>query len=285
MKLATYRDGSRDGQLVVVSRDLSLAHYASGIATRLQQVLDDWNFLSPQLEDLSATLNGGKARHAFAFDPARCHAPLPRAYQWALAPAQAEAAPVQRASDELLGPLEEAVLPAESAAVGLQAGWAVVTGDVPQGATPAQALERVRLVLLAHVWSVSGGISPPAGAFAPVAVTPEELGGAWRDARVHLAVDTIVEGAGQPTSVDFSQLLATLAKVRAVRAGSIIGPFASPPQAATGPASADAPAGPEAGWWRSVPVARSEATGQDGLSVCGAIAQRIVRASEGAPRA
>src|SRR5512145_1925882 len=82
MKLATYQDGSRDGQLVVVSRDLSTAHYASGVASRLQQVLDDWNFVSPQLEDLSATLNDGKARHAFAFDPRLCMAPLPRAYQW-----------------------------------------------------------------------------------------------------------------------------------------------------------------------------------------------------------
>ena len=79
MKLATYKDGSRDGQLVVVSRDLGLAHFASGIATRLQQVLDDWNFLSPQLEDLATTLNHGKARHAFPFDPAMCAAPLPRA--------------------------------------------------------------------------------------------------------------------------------------------------------------------------------------------------------------
>ena len=83
MKLATYNDGSRDGQLVVVSRDLASAHYASGTATRLQQVLDDWNFLSPQLEELSQTLNHGKARHAFAFDPAMCKAPLPRACQWA----------------------------------------------------------------------------------------------------------------------------------------------------------------------------------------------------------
>ena len=83
MKLATYKDGSRDGQLVVVSRDLATGHYASGIATRLQQVLDDWNFLSPQLEDLATSLDHGKARHAFPFDPARCMAPLPRAYQWA----------------------------------------------------------------------------------------------------------------------------------------------------------------------------------------------------------
>ena len=83
MKLATYKDGSRDGQLVVVSRDLSTAHYATGIASKLQQVLDDWNFLAPQLEDLYTTLNQGKARHAFPFDPERCMAPLPRAYQWA----------------------------------------------------------------------------------------------------------------------------------------------------------------------------------------------------------
>ena len=83
MKLATYKDGSRDGQLVVVSRDLSTAHYATGIANRLQAVLDDWNFLSPQLQDLYDALNQGKARHAFPFDPQQCMAPLPRAYQWA----------------------------------------------------------------------------------------------------------------------------------------------------------------------------------------------------------
>jgi len=83
MKLATLRDGSRDGQLMVVSRDLAMAHLASGIAGRLQQVLDDWNFIAPQLADLYQTLSEGRARHAFAFDPRQCMAPLPRAYQWA----------------------------------------------------------------------------------------------------------------------------------------------------------------------------------------------------------
>ncbi|HOV19853.1 MAG TPA: fumarylacetoacetate hydrolase, partial [Ottowia sp.] len=82
MKLASYKDGSRDGQLVVVSRDLATAHYATGIASRLQQVLDDWNFMAPQLQDLSDALNRGQARHPFPFEPARCMAPLPRAYQW-----------------------------------------------------------------------------------------------------------------------------------------------------------------------------------------------------------
>ena len=83
MKLATYKDGSRDGQLVVVSRDLSMAHYASAVASRLQQALDDWNFIAPSLQDLYEVLNQGKARHAFPFDPRMCMAPLPRAYQWA----------------------------------------------------------------------------------------------------------------------------------------------------------------------------------------------------------
>ena len=83
MKLATYKDGSRDGQLVVVSRDLSTAHYATGIANTLQQVLDDWAFIAPQLEDLFVSVNQGRARHMFAFNPAMCMAPLPRAYQWA----------------------------------------------------------------------------------------------------------------------------------------------------------------------------------------------------------
>ena len=80
MKLATYKDGSRDGQLVLVSRDLTTAHYATGMANRLQQVLDDWNFMSPQLQDLYDALNSGRARHAFPFDPRQCMAPLPRAY-------------------------------------------------------------------------------------------------------------------------------------------------------------------------------------------------------------
>src|SRR4051812_37541852 len=80
MKLATYQDGSRDGQLVVVSRDLASAHYATGISSRLQAVLDDWNFLSPQLQDLYDDLNAGRVRHGFAFEPERCMAPLPRAF-------------------------------------------------------------------------------------------------------------------------------------------------------------------------------------------------------------
>ena len=96
MKLATLRDGSRDGQLVVVSRDLAQAHYASAIVGRLQQALEDWNFFAPQLQDLYDELNAGRARHAFALDPAQCLAPLPRSYHWAhgsVYPAHAQRCP------------------------------------------------------------------------------------------------------------------------------------------------------------------------------------------------
>src|SRR6201991_5054752 len=153
MKLATYKDGSRDGQLVVVSRDLGLAHYASGIATRLQQVLDDWNFLSPQLEELSQTINHGKARHAFAFDPRLCMAPLPRAYQWADGSAfinhvelvrKARNAEVpesfytdplmyQGGSDDFIGPLDDVVSASVAFGIDFEAEVAVITDDVAMG--------------------------------------------------------------------------------------------------------------------------------------------------------
>src|SRR5439155_9639667 len=160
MKLATYQDGSRDGQLVVVSRDLSTAHYASGIASRLQQVLDDWNFLSPQLEDLAATLNDGKLRHAFAFDPRRCMAPLPRAYQWADGsafvnhvelvrrarnaemPASFWTDPLmyQGGSDDFLGPCDDIVGMEPAWGIDFEAEVAVITGDIAQGTSPEAAI-------------------------------------------------------------------------------------------------------------------------------------------------
>ncbi len=213
MKLATYRDGSRDGQLVVVSRDLATAHYATGIADRLQQVLDDWNFISPQLQDLYEALNrpgdgAGKARHAFPFDPAMCMAPLPRACQWAdgsayinhvelvrLArhaevPANYYTEPLmyQGGSDDLLGPCQDAVFADEAWGIDFEAEVAVITGDVPMQCTPERALEGIRLVMLANDWSLrhlvpdelakSFGFlqSKPATAFSPVAVTLDEFG-------------------------------------------------------------------------------------------------------------
>lgn len=247
MKLATYKDGSRDGQLVVVSRDLGSAHYAAGIAGRLQQVLDDWNFLSPQLQDLSETLNGGKARHAFAFDPRLCLAPLPRAYQWvqprwpADAGATAGASPprlVQGCADPTLGPHATARPPAAEQRLQVSAGLAVITGDVGLGAGPGQALDGVRLLMLAAAWQVLPAEGSPAedeppappAAFGPVVVTPDELGEAWRGGRVHAHLAW--QRSGQPAQrLDaaaaqpwhFGELIAALARQRPLRSGSVVG--------------------------------------------------------------
>ncbi len=262
MKLASYKDGSRDGQLVVVSRDLNTAHYASGIATRMQQLLDDWNFISPQLEDLYTTLNHGRARHAFPFDPKMCMAPLPRAYQWADGSAyinhvelvrKARAASVpesfytdplmyQGGSDDFLGPCDDIVVPSEKMGIDFEAEIAVITGDVPLGATPDEALEGVRLLMLANDVSLRNLIpaelakgfgffqSKPATAFSPVAVTLDEVGGAWQGGRLHLALQSTWNGkrvglcdAGPEMTFHFGQLIAHICKTRNVRAGSIVG--------------------------------------------------------------
>ena len=262
MKLATYKDGSRNGQLVVVSRDLSVAHFATGIASTLQQALDDWNFISPQLQDLSLTLNNGKARHAFPFDTAMCMAPLPRAYQWAdgsayinhvelvrLArkaevPATYYTDPLmyQGGSDDFLGPCDNAVVPDEAYGIDFEAEVAVVTGDVPMSSTPEQALDGIRLIMLANDWSLRHLIpdelakgfgffqSKPATAFSPVAVTPDEVGDAWSGGKLNLALQSQWNGrtvgrcdAGQDMTFHFGQLIAHICKTRNVRAGSIVG--------------------------------------------------------------
>ena len=262
MKLATYKDGSRDGQLVVVARDLGAAHYATGIASRLQQVLDDWNFLAPQLQDLYEQLNAGRARHAFAFDARQCMAPLPRAYQWADGSAylnhvelvrRARGAEVpasfytdplmyQGGSDDFLGPCDDVVVPSEAMGIDFEAEIAVITGDVKMGASQEQALDGVRLLMLANDVSLRNLIpaelakgfgffqSKPATAFSPVAVTLNELGDAWQGGRVHLTLQSTWNGrrvgmcdAGAEMSFHFGQLIAHIAKTRNVRAGSIVG--------------------------------------------------------------
>ena len=262
MKLATYKDGSRDGQLVVVSRDLTTAHYASGIATKLQQVLDDWNFLSPQLEDLSQTLNQGKARHAFPFDPKLCMAPLPRAFQWADGSAYMNHVELVRASrnsevpanfyedplmyqggsDDFLGPCDPVVCPSTDYGIDFEAEVAVITGDVPMQVSPEQALDSIRLVMIANDVSLRRLIpnelaknfgflqGKPATAFSPVAVTLDELGDVWEQGRLHLSMRVDWNGkrvgmceAGPEMTFHFGQLIAHLCKTRNVRAGSIIG--------------------------------------------------------------
>lgn len=230
MKLATYQDGSRDGQLVVVSRDLGTAHYASGVATRLQQVLDDWSFLSPQLEDISQTLNHGKARHAFTFEPEKCMAPLPRAYQRADGSAfvnhvelvrkargaewpesfHTDPLMYQGGSDDFIGAHGDIVAASAEHGIDFGAEVAVITGDVARGASPEAAIDGIRLLMLANDVSLRNLIpaelaaffgfgfgfvqSKPATAFSPVAVTPDELLHAWHGGRVHLNLESTWNG-------------------------------------------------------------------------------------------
>ncbi len=327
MKLATYKDGSRDGQLAVVSRDLGLAHFATGSATRLQQALDDWNFIAPQLQDLYVTLNHGKARHAFAFDARQCMAPLPRAYQHAAGAAypqhqallrQAAGQPqpdsnptslwlAQRGSDDFLGPADDVWVGAEAWGIDFAAELAVVTGDVGVGASPAQALDGVRLLLLANTWTLrhlvpaelatGGGLgmgllqSRPTTSFSPVAVTPDELGDAWRAGRLHATLQTSCNGkrlglgdTGPAMHTHFGQLISHLAKTRNVRAGCIV---SSGPVSPAGPAKgwhnlAEKRASetlqdgaPKTGFLRFGDTLRIDLKGKDGLSVFGEIKQRV----------
>ena len=255
MKLATLNDGSRDGQLIVVSRDLSQAHYASGIAGRLQQVLDDWGFLAPQLEELYVGLNHGRLRHAFNFDPKQCMAPLPRAFQWIEGAAYLNHAEVlhkagqadsawepptepglrQGPGDAFLGACSPVRLASEAMGIDFEAQWVAVTGDVAQGVNAAQALEGVRLLMLANGWTLrllgaqDRFHSRPLTSFSPVAVTPDELGASWRGGRIDGALQTMWNGrkvghceTGAEMSFHCGQLIAQAAKTRGLRAGSLI---------------------------------------------------------------
>ena len=327
MKLATYKDSSRDGQLVVVSRDLSTAHYATGIASRLQQVLDDWNFMSPQLQDLYEMLNNGKARHAFPFDPARCMAPLPRAYQWADGSAfinhvelvrKARNAEVpesfytdplmyQGGSDDFIGACDDVVVASEDFGIDFESEVAVITGDVPMGATPAQALEGVRLLMLANDVSLRNLIpdelakgfgflqSKPATAFSPVAVTLDEVGDAWEKGRLHMTLQSTWNGrkvgmceAGPEMTFHFGQLIAHICKTRNVRAGSIVGSGTVSNKDWSHGYSCIAEkraietiedGKPKTEFMKFGDTIRIEAKGKDGMSVFGAIDQKVVAAA------
>ena len=262
MKLATLKDGTRDGQLAVVSHDLKTAVLADGIAPTLQRALDDWAFIAPQLDDLYAQLNDGGAHRSFAFDPARCMAPLPRAYQWADGsayvnhvelvrrsrnaemPASFWTEPLmyQGGSDDFIGPTDDIVLASTEWGIDFEGEVAVITDDLPMNASTGQAEAAIRLLMLVNDVSLRNLIpaelgkgfgfvqSKPASSFSPVAVTPDELGQAWHEGRVHLPLRATWNGlqvgspdAGVDMVFSFPQLIAHLAKTRNVRAGSIVG--------------------------------------------------------------
>jgi fumarylacetoacetate (FAA) hydrolase len=262
MKLATLKDGSRDGQLAVVSRDLSTAHLATEIVGTLQRALDDWAFFEPQLEDLYEALNLGRSRYPFAFETQRAMAPLPRAFQWAdgssfvnhvelVRRARGAQMPesfwhdplmYQGGSDDFIGPTDDIVLASEEWGIDFEGEVAVILDDVPMGTTAAAAAAHIRLVMLANDVSLRNLIpaelakgfgffqSKPASSFSPVAVTPNELAGAWHDGKVHRPLSVVWNGrqVGQPNAgidmvFNFPELIAHITKTRSARAGSIVG--------------------------------------------------------------
>jgi fumarylacetoacetate (FAA) hydrolase len=260
MKVASL-SGGRDGRLAVVRRDLSRAALATGIAPTLQAALDDWARKRPALEALAQDLEGGRAK-GIAFDAADALAPLPRAYHWvdgsayvnhvelvrkargATMPESFWTDPLvyQGGSDDFLPPTADAPFESEAFGIDLEGEVAVVTDDVPMGTDAQKARSHIQLVMLVNDWSLRNLIpaelakgfgfyqSKPATAFSPVAVTPDELGEAWREARVHLPLVVEVNGgpfgrpnAGADMTFDFGQLIAHAAKTRRLGAGSIVG--------------------------------------------------------------
>lgn len=261
MKLASLRAG-RDGRLVVVSRTLTRYVAVPQIASTLQDALDDWARLAPALQQVSDELNARRSAAAQAFNAADCAAPLPRAHHWVDGSAYvnhvelvrkargAEMPPsfwtdplvYQGGSDDLLGACDAARFASEAHGIDLEAEIAVITDDVPMQTSPARAADHIRLVTLVNDWSLRNLIpgelakgfgfyqSKPATGFSPVAVTPDELGDAWRDARVHLPLISHINGAlfGQPDAgVDmtfsFADLIAHITRTRRAGAGTIIG--------------------------------------------------------------
>lgn len=258
MKLATLKDGSRDGRLIVVADDLTLAAHTG---MTMQEALDDWAIVEPRLRSLHAKL-GSHDAESFAFDPYKCHSPLPRAYQWADGSAYvnhvelvrkargAEMPPsfwtdplmYQGGSDSFLGPYDDIQFPNDDWGIDFEGEVAVITGDVPMGTPADKAGTYIRLIMLVndvtlrliaqHELTKGFGFfqSKPSSAFSPVAVTPDSLGDAWRDNKLHLPLRVYWNDGlfGQPNAgvdmiFDFGQLIAHAARTRPLAAGTIIG--------------------------------------------------------------
>jgi fumarylacetoacetate (FAA) hydrolase len=261
MKLATLDNGTRDGKLVVVSKDLTRCCAAGYIAPTLQAALDDWDRIAPELEVLARDVEH-EAVPCERFHERQAHSPLPRAYQWADGSAyinhvelvrQARGAEVpesfyhdplmyQGGSDGFLAPRADIPLGDVAWGCDMEGEVAVITGDVPMGASVEEAAKAIKLVMLVNDVSLRGLIpgelakgfgffqSKPASAFSPVAVTPDELGDAWKDNLIHLPLMVDYNGepfgraeAGQDATFNLAQLVAHAAKTRALGAGSIVG--------------------------------------------------------------
>jgi len=247
---------------VVVSRDLSRCVAVPEIARTLQHALDHWNAAAPGLNAIYAELNAGRMPDAESFEPLRAMAPLPRAYQWAdgsayvnhvelVRRARGAEMPVefwtdplmyQGASDHMLGAGEDIVMRDEAWGIDFEGEVAVITGDVRMGTPVSKAGKHILLLMLVNDVSLRNLIpaelakgfgflqSKPASSFSPVAVTPDELGDAWRGAKVHLPLVSHLNGelfgrpdAGTDMTFNFDMLIAHAAKTRDLTAGSIVG--------------------------------------------------------------
>jgi fumarylacetoacetate (FAA) hydrolase len=263
VKLASLRGSGRDGRLVIVSRDLTRCLPVPGVAATLQAALDDWSMLAPRLAERAAALEASPALPgAIVFDIAQCAAPLPRAFHWvdgsayvnhvelvrkargAEMPASFWTDPLvyQGGSDDLLGARDDVPFGDEAWGIDLEAEIAVITDDVAMGTTADAAAPHIKLLTLVNDWSLRNLIpgelakgfgfyqSKPATAFAPVTVTPDELGDAWRDCKVHLPLLSRINGAefgrpdaGTDMTFNFAQLIAHVTKTRRLGAGAIVG--------------------------------------------------------------
>ena len=261
MKLATLKDGTRDGQLVVVSRDLAGYLPANQAAATMREALDSWEIVAPKLEVIAGKLEDNP-RFGSQFDPTQCMAPLPRASQWADGSAYVNHVELVRkargaelpasfwedplmymgAPDAMLGPHDDIEASSEDWGIDMEAEVAVIVDDLPQGVTPQEAATKIRLIMILNDVSyrslIPGELAKGFGffqskgptAFSPVAVTPDELGDAWRDNMVHRQM--LVDYNGAPfgradadvdMTFDFAKLVSHAARTRDVQAGAIIG--------------------------------------------------------------
>ena len=261
MKLSTLKNGARDGRLVVVSKDLTRYTDAAAIAPTLQAALDKWDVYAPKLQQLAEQVELGSVPMA-RFHEHDCESPLPRAYQWADGSAyinhvelvrKARGAEVpesfyddplmyQGGSDAFLGPRDAIPLGDTAWGCDMEGEIAVITDDVPMGVSEADAAGHIKLVMLCNDVSLRGLIpgelakgfgffqSKPPSAFSPVAVTPDELGDAWKDSLVHLPLRVDYNGApfgraeaAEDATFSLARLVSHAAKTRPLSAGTVIG--------------------------------------------------------------
>ncbi len=262
MKLATLKNNTRDGQLVVVNRALDKAVVVADIASTLQAAIDNWNDVSPKLAAVYQALNNNELENTIAFEQSACESPLPRAYQWADGSAYVNHVELVRkarnaempetfwtdplmyqgGSDAFIGPRDDIAVASEDFGIDFESEVAVITDDVPMGASPEKAAEHIKLLMLVNDVSLRNLIpaelakgfgffaAKPSSAFSPVAVTPDELGDAWDGKKLHLPLTTHLNNElfGQPNcgidmTFDFPTIVAHAAKTRPLSAGCVIG--------------------------------------------------------------